>query len=153
MGVVLKRTVVGSDDWHFDNLSGSDHQSQGNSHCQSNNNYSLQSDNNSLLDSNNDFQWRRGCRITLITLKICLWILITRVFKWWHLGRVFCCKTVKRRQLAGRCSTQAELLLQRLTALFLFFVRLHYTCFLNIEWLCQWLLHFCVKIVFSSKFV
>ena len=33
--VVLRRTVVGSGDWRFDNLSGS-HDSQVNSSCQSN---------------------------------------------------------------------------------------------------------------------
>ena len=35
MNVVLRRTVVGSGDWRFDNLSGS-HGSQVNSSCQSN---------------------------------------------------------------------------------------------------------------------
>ena len=35
MNVVLRRTVVGSGDWRFDNLSGS-HDSQVNSSCQSN---------------------------------------------------------------------------------------------------------------------
>ena len=36
VGVVLRRTVVGSVDWRFDNLSRSHHQSQVNSCCQSN---------------------------------------------------------------------------------------------------------------------
>ena len=36
MGVVLRRTVIGSGDWYFDNLSGGHHQSQVKGCCQSN---------------------------------------------------------------------------------------------------------------------